>query len=224
MADFCAKCGATLASTSGFCSSCGVSVAARAAPSRPVPLTYVPQAGPPAVVGSASVPPSRSSGGSLKAILIMVAVVVGIGILGAGAFGYKVWRFSKSLPASNKTNDALFSIPGLGSISTGSDATADPSQLGAPIYPGAAQEKGAVSVGTSAAGMVEAHFTTIDPMSQVAAFYTSNMAGAIVASTGSGTVINAGPSATDRVTVTISPGSGSNAGKTTIVIVHAAKN
>jgi hypothetical protein len=92
------------------------------------------------------------------------------------------------------------------------------------VYPGAVQEKGAVSVGTSAAGVTEAHFTTSDPVSQVVDFYTSNMPGAILASTASATVLNAGPGATDRVTVTISPGTGSNAGKTTIVIVRTTKN
>jgi hypothetical protein len=168
--------------------------------------------------------PAKSSGGALKVILIILAIVFGIGVLGAGGLGFMAWRASKLIAANSKSNEALFSIPGLGSISTGNDATADPSQLGAPVYPGAVQEKGAMSVGTAAAGVTEAHFTTSDPMSQVVDFYTSNMPGAILASTAGATVINAGPSATDRVTVTISPGSGSNAGKTTIVIVRTTKN
>jgi hypothetical protein len=161
----------------------------------------------------------------LKIVLIVVAIVVGIGILGAGALGLMAWHLSKSMAASNsKTNDAMFSIPGLGSISTGSDAT-DPSQLGAPVYPGAVQEKGALSVGVAAGGTTEAHFTTGDSVSQVVAFYTSNISGAIVAATSSGAVIDAPvSSATDRVTVTVSAGTGSNAGKTTIVIVRATKN
>jgi hypothetical protein len=168
--------------------------------------------------------PAKSSGGALKVILMVVAIVAGIGALGAGALGFSAWRVSKAAAASTKSNDALFSIPGLGSISTGSDATADPTQLGAPVYPGAVQEKGAVSVGTSKVAGAEAHFTTGDPISQVEAFYTSNLPGAVVAATASGAVINAGPSATDRVTVTITPGSGSNAGKTAIVIVRTTKN
>jgi hypothetical protein len=203
MDGICAKCGAPLVSTSGFCTSCGAAVAA--APAQPVPP---------------SVQQAKSSGAALRVILI---VVVGIGILGAGALGSKAWHVSKSTTANSKSNDALFSIPGLGSISTGSDATADPTQLGAPVYPGAVQEKGAVSVGTSKAAGAEAHFTTGDPMSQVVDFYTSNLPGAILASTAGATVLNAGPSATDRVTVTISPGTGSNAGKTAIVIVRTTK-
>jgi len=194
MAGICTKCGAPLASTSGLCDSCGTPLA------------------------TARV---KSSSAVTKIVLM---IVVGIGILGAGASGFMAWRVSKSAAASDKGNDAVFSIPGLGSISTGNDATADPTQLGAPVYPGAVQEKGAVTLGTSKAAGAEAHFTTGDPMSQVVSFYTSNMAGAIVASTGKGTVINAGPSAKDRVTVTISPGSGSNAGKTTIVIVRTTKS
>ena len=210
MAGICATCGAALASNdsdAGPCASCGAAVAAA-----PEAVDGAPQR-------------AKSSGGVLKVILIVVAIAAGIGVLGAGALELRSWRASKSIAANNdKSNEALFSIPGLGSIATGSDATADPSQLGAPVYPGAVQEKGAVSVGTSKAAGAEAHFTTSDPVSQVVSFYTSNMAGAIVAATASGAVLNAGPSATDRVTVTISRGSGSNAGKTTIVIVRTTKS
>jgi hypothetical protein len=165
--------------------------------------------------------PAKSSGGALRVTLIVVAIVAGVGILGAVGLGVGAWRISKSVTASNKSNDALFSIPGLGSISTGSDA---PAQLGVPVYPGAVQQKGALSVGLSAAAVAEAHFTTSDSVSQVAAFYESNMPGAILAQTGGATVLNAGPSATARVTVTITAGSGSNAGQTMITIVNAAKN
>jgi hypothetical protein len=154
----------------------------------------------------------------VKAILIVVAIAAGVGILSANGLGFKAWRVSAN---NNKSNDALFSIPGLGSISTGSDA---PAQLGVPVYPGAVQQKGALSVGTSAAAVAEAHFTTSDSVSQVAAFYESNMPGAILAQTGGATVLNAGPSATARVTVTITAGTGSNAGQTTIVIVNTTKN
>lgn len=164
--------------------------------------------------------PAKRTGGALKIVLILAIVAV-IAVLGTREVMAR--RAAKAAAANNKANEAVFSIPGLGSISTGSDATADPSQLGAPVYPGAVQEKGAVSVGVAAGGVVEAHFTTTDPASQVAQFYISNMPGAVVASTAAGTVLNAGPTATDRTTVTISAGTGSNAGKTTIVIVRAAK-
>lgn len=214
MAGICANCGAALASTSGFCTNCGAAVGA--APAEPTAPSAQQD-------GAAQ---AKSSGGAAKVILIVVAIVVGIGILGAGALGFTAWHISKASAANNsKSNDAMFSIPGLGSISTGSDATADPTQLGAPLYPGAVQQKGAVSVGISAAGVTEAHFTTGDPESAVVAFYTSNIPGAIVAATGNTTVINAPvQSQTDRVTVTITPGSGSNAGQTTIAIVRTTKN
>jgi len=216
MAGSCTKCGAPLTSTtSGFCSICGAPIGTAVAASI--------QAAPPSA-GDPPVTPAKSSGDALKVILLTMAVMAGIGILGAGAIGYRAWSISKPVSANGKSNDAMFSIPGLGSISTGSDATADPTQLGAPIYPGAVQAKGAVAVGTSKAGVAEAHFTTGDSVSQVADFYAANLAGAVVASTGSGAVINAGPSATDRTTVTITPGSGSNAGTTTIVIVRTTKN
>ena len=214
MNGFCAVCGAPVAPSSAFCSSCGAPVAA--APAQSASPTVQPAA-------YSAPQPAKPSGGALKAVLIVLAILAVIGVIGAGGLGYTVWHASRSVAANNKS-DSVFSIPGLGSISTGGDATADPSQLGAPIYPGAVQEKGALSVGTAAVGVTEAHFTSSDPVSQVVSFYTSNLPGAILASTGGATVLNAGPSATDRVTVTISPGTGTNAGKTAIVIVRTTKN
>src|ERR1039458_156019 len=109
MAGICAKCGAALASTSGSCTSCGAPVAA--APTQPIP----PSVERAAVYGAAQ--PAKRSGGALRVTLIIVAIVFGIGILTAGALGFRAWRASKSIGANNKSNDALFSIPRLGSIS-----------------------------------------------------------------------------------------------------------
>src|ERR1035441_3075650 len=89
MAGICAKCGAALASTSGLCTSCGAPVAA--APTQPIP----PSVERAAVYGAAQ--PGKSSGGALKAILIIVAIVFGIGILTAGALGFRAWRVLKSI-------------------------------------------------------------------------------------------------------------------------------
>jgi hypothetical protein len=72
--------------------------------------------------------------------------------------------------------------------------------------------------------MVMAHFSTSDSMSQVVDFYKGKMGdGAVAVSTGNGTVINSGGPDTDRIMVTVGPGSGDDAGKTTIVIMHTKK-
>src|SRR6266568_2175080 len=64
---FCNSCGATLSAGTKFCNKCGAAVAAAA----PTPG-----------VTPASVPPTTGGSSALKIILIVVAVIVGIGILG----------------------------------------------------------------------------------------------------------------------------------------------
>ena len=95
----CAKCGAPLASTSGFCNSCGTPVAA--APTQPIP----PNVQPAAVYAAPQ--PAKSSGGTLKVILIILAVVFGIGILGAGGLGFMAWRASKLIAANSKPRPTI---------------------------------------------------------------------------------------------------------------------
>jgi hypothetical protein len=217
MAGFCPKCGTPLASNSGFCTSCGAPVAAGVAPAQPVPPSPQQAAGyPPA-------PQATSSGGTLKIVLIVVAVVFGLGILGAGALGFMAWRVSKSITVDSKGNGATMSLPGVGSVSTG-DTAASASELGVPPYPGAVREKGSMNMNTATASMVMAHFSTNDSQSQVVDFYKGKMGdGAVAVATGNGTVINSGGQDTDRIMVTVGPGNGDDAGKTTIVVVHTKK-
>jgi hypothetical protein len=47
--------------------------------------------------------------------------------------------------------------------------------------------------------------------------------GSLSVATGNGTVLNSGGQDTDRIMVTVGPGSGDDAGKTTIVIMHTKK-
>jgi hypothetical protein len=71
---------------------------------------------------------------------------------------------------------------------------------------------------------VMAHFTTSDSQSQVVNFYKGKMGdGAVAVATGNGTVLNSGGQDTDRIMVTVGPGSGDDQGKTTIVIMHTKK-
>jgi hypothetical protein len=224
MAAFCSKCGASLPSSTGFCPSCGTPigsavVAPQAVPPSP-PVAQL-QAAPPSAVGYP--PPAKSSGGALKIILIIVLVVVGIGVLGAGAMGFMVWRAAKAIKTDVNGNNATVSLPGIGTVSAG-DNTATAGDLGVPIYPGAAQEKGGMNMDSPSASMVMAHFSTNDSASQVVDFYKGKMGdGAVAVSTGNGTVINSGGQDTDRIMVTVGPGTGDDSGKTTIVIMHTKK-
>jgi hypothetical protein len=226
MAAFCTKCGASLSSGTGFCSSCGTPIAASSIPpvatagAVPAPLYAQPVPAGYPVVGA---PPPRSSG-VLKIVLIVIAVIVGLGVLGAGALGFMAWRVSKSLTADSNGKGVTLSVPGGPTISAG-DSTATDAELGVPMYPGAAREKGGLNMSSASASMIMAHFSTSDSVSEVVDFYKSKMgAGAVAVSTGNGTVLNSGGPDTDRIMVTVGPGSGADAGKTTIVVMHSKKN
>ncbi len=159
----------------------------------------------------------------MKIVLIVIAVVVGLGVIGAGAMGFMAWRVAKSVNVNANGNGMSMSIPGGGTISAG-DAIVNDADLGVPMYPGAVRERGGVNMDSGSASMVMAHFTTGDSMSQVVDFYKGKMGDSAVAvSTGTGTVLNSGGQDTDRIMVTVGPGNGDDAGKTTIVVMHTKK-
>lgn len=227
MAGFCTKCGAPLASTSGFCNACGAPIVAAAPPQPPVAAVPPVYSVPPAPVGYPTqnvYPPPKSSGGALKVILIIVAVVVVLGLAGVAVVGYGAWKVSHAIQVNdNNGKGATVSLPGVGTISAGGTVASD-ADLGVPAYPGATQQQGGMNMDSAAASMVMAHFTTTDSMSQVVDFYKSKLGdSAVVASSGEGTVINSGADDQNRIMVTIGPGSGDDAGKTTIVVMHTKK-
>jgi hypothetical protein len=186
------------------------------------PQPPFPTAPPPPPYGQPGAYPPRSSDGALKVVLIVVAVVVGLGALVAGGFWYFAWRVARTATSDNKGGVTL-SVPGGGTFSAGESAPSE-ADLGVPVYPGAATEKGGVTMNAASASMVIATLTTSDPASQVVDFYKSKMGnGAVVASSGDGTVLSAGASDSDRIMVTVGEGSGDDSGKTTIVIMHTKK-
>ena len=93
MANFCSKCGVELSSDTRFCQGCGAPTGFAAAPamSPGVPAAaQVPVAPAPAVTGPSS--------GTLKIVLIIVGAIVCIGMLGAVAVMFGIWRISKVGP------------------------------------------------------------------------------------------------------------------------------
>lgn len=233
MAAFCTKCGSPLTSSTGFCPACGTPIAA-AAPVAAVPVQAAPPAAyvappvqtPPvyAQQPAAGYPPApQKSSNALKIILIVVLVIVGLGVLGAAAMGFMAWRVAKAVHVDQNGGNVSISSPLGGSVSIG-DSTATDADLGVPAYPGATREKGGMNMNSSSASMVMAHFATSDSESQVVDFYKGKMGdGTAVVSTGNGTVLNSGGQDTNRIMVTVGPGSGDDAGKTTIVIMHTQK-
>ena len=128
MASFCAKCGAEIPTNQQSCGTCGAPAVAAAAPAaytpvQPVPFqpvasqpsSYQPVAAQP-VAYPPPAAPAKSGSSAIKIILIVIAVFVGIGILGAAIVGYGVWRVAHSFHVSGSGDNAhvTFNAPGGG--------------------------------------------------------------------------------------------------------------
>jgi len=245
MAAFCSKCGAPLPSNTGFCPSCGTAVGQGVVTPQPafVPVP-TPQAQPapgypPAqgyTQGNAGYPPAvgypaaqaKSSGGATKIILIVVAVVVGIGVLGVGLAWYGMWRVSHVIKDSVHTDskgNSTVSMLG-GSISAGKDLNISASDLGVPIYPGAARAEGGMHMNLPTMSMVSAIYTTSDPVATVVAFYKGKLGeNESDMDTDNGSVLSSGKegaSGKSGTVITIAPGTGDASGKTRISIVRTS--
>jgi hypothetical protein len=150
----------------------------------------------------------------------VLAVVVALGVLGLGALGFIA---HKALHVNANGNGVTLTVPGGATISAG-DTTSGGADLGVSVYPGAVREKGGVQMNSSTASMVMEHFSTSDSQEQVVNFYKSKLGdSASVVTSGSGTVLNSNDRDRDKIVVTVASGSGGDAGRTTIMILHSKK-
>jgi len=167
-------------------------------PSQPYPPSGSPY--PPAVY-----PPPPKGPSALKIVLIIVAIFVGLGIIGVAVVGYGVYKFARSAH-----------------MTTGTQPVSE-SDLGVPIYPGA-EQKAHVRMTIAGKDMLTATFLTTDSKDQVSAFYQDKLgsdARANVNANGETFVLDKGTG--ELLTVAISSSIGLQGGKTQIVIVHATK-
>jgi hypothetical protein len=205
MAGSCTKCGAALTSDTGFCPVCGAPIAAASAQSSAAPIAPPPAAyGAPAAVYAA--PPQKSSG-ALKIILIVIAVVVGLGVVGAAVVGFMGYRALHNAGAS---------------FTAGNNAAVSESDLGISAYPGAIHlDQGSMRVKVGNNSMVTSAYTTSDPASSVVSFYQGKLGdNAVVTQTVQGTTLQSATvdgATKDHVLVTVAP---NPQGGTRIVIVH----
>lgn len=200
MASFCTKCGAELTAGAQACSTCGTPVAA--APAPPVAA------------------PAKSGSSAVKIILIIVAVFVGLGVIGAGAFGFLVWRVAHSVHVSGSGNQVSLNTPG-GNISANTNETFSASDLGTDIYPGAQPGKGSMRMTLPTGTMVSAVYFTSDGKDQVLNYYKSKFGGDVsVFDSSEGSVITLNKGQQESVVVTITVNPSEYGGKTQIHIVH----
>lgn len=111
---------------------------------------------------------SKSGGGALKIVLIIVAIVVGLGIISAGVAGYLAYRASK---AFHVTEDGSTVTTPWGNVSSNTDAGKVAAELGVEVYPGAKALEGASVASFGNVSFGSAEFETSDAIDKVEAFY-----------------------------------------------------
>jgi hypothetical protein len=164
--------------------------------------------------------PAKSGSSALKIVLIILAVVIGLGILAMGAVGFFVWRVAHAVHVSGNGSNVTLNTPG-GTITTNNSETYSASDLGTDIYPGAVSGKGGMRMSLPTGTMVSAVYLTGDSKDQVLAFYKTRFGSdASVFDSSDGTVLTVNKGQQESVVVTITKGAGDNSGKTEIHIVH----
>jgi hypothetical protein len=165
--------------------------------------------------------PGNSGTSALKIVLIILAVFIGLGILGAGTFGFFVWRVAHAVHVSGSGSDVTVHTPG-GMLTANTSETFSASDLGTDISPGAAAGKGSMRMSMPTGSMVSAVYVTGDSKDQVLAFYKTRFGSdASVFDSSDGTVLTVNKGQQESVVVTITKGSSEYAGKTEIHIVHS---
>lgn len=204
MASFCSKCGTALSPGAQSCAACGMPVAAPVATPAAIPL-------------SAQAAPSGNN--PVKIVLIVVAIVVGLGIIGAGTFGFVVWRVAHAVHVSHSGDRITVNTPG-GSISADTTESFSTSDLGTDIYPGAATTKGSMRMALPNGSVVTAVYVTPDSKDQVVAFYKSKLGSNISTYESTEASVISANMDKDSVVVTVTPNAPEYGGKTQIAIVH----
>ena len=155
---FCNSCGAALSEGTKFCNKCGAATAAPPAPG----MTAAPPG-----------PPSTGGSSALKIILIIIAVVVGLGILSVGAFSFFVYHIAKSSHITQEGDHVKAETP-FGSFESSKDPQQTAKDLGVDVYPGAQVLKnGSASMSFGNMHTVAANFESSDSVDKVCSFYKS---------------------------------------------------
>lgn len=167
---FCNSCGSVIDAGVRFCPKCGKPTPSAAAPQSVVPPP-LPMAPAPVAQGQ----PVATTGGSsaLKIILIVVAVIVGIGIIGAVSIGFVIHRAITRTHIESRDGNVKVHSP-FGNVETSTDPDEAAKNLGVDVYPGASVVKGSTAnLIFGKARTAAAQFESSDPPAIVAEFYRS---------------------------------------------------
>jgi hypothetical protein len=197
MANVCAGCGAALTPDMQSCSSCGAAIVAQ-----------------PIIVA-----PPKTGSSTLKIILIVVAIIVGLGILGIGVIGFIGYRIAKS--AHVDPNGRMTMNTPMGTITTTPTDNISAAELGVEIYPGAESTHGSMRMEMPNGSGMTGAFLTSDSPAQVLAFYKDKLgSAATVRSILGNTNVHLQINRQESVDVKINAFSNLNNGKTRILITH----
>lgn len=168
---FCNACGANIDRGAGFCAKCGAAQMASG-------MT-------PAAGSAPAVPPRQGSNGT-KIILIIVAVVVGLGLLGMCSAAFVAWRFARHTRIDNRNGNVRVESP-FGTVVSTTDPDDTARNLGVDLYPGARMLKGqSANIDVGGIHSTTAQFESDDPADKVADFYKAKFPDAAVTSQNSG--------------------------------------
>jgi hypothetical protein len=172
---FCNACGTNLQPDARFCPKCGATVPATT--SRPVAST-APMASP--AVPAATPVTMGKPNQAVKIILIVVAVLVGLGILGTIAATYVGLKIARHTKVEEHDGNVRVQTP-FGSVESSQDADHAIRDMGIDAYPGAeAIEKSAANVNIGGMHTVSVQMQTDDPPAKVAQFYQQQLPNANV--------------------------------------------
>ena len=204
---FCNSCGATLNPGTKFCNKCGAAVTA----STPAPVTAAAASSAPGVPPAAAAPiPSPTTGSSaLKIILIVVAVIIGFGILGLATVGIIGYHIAKRAHITQNGDHVKVETP-FGEVETSKDPDQAAKDLGVDLYPGAqVQRNGASSVSMGNIRTATALFESSDPPDKVCSFYKSRFPGAMVTTSDQNRCTIVSNNQKNMITINVTP-SGDN--------------
>ena len=155
--------------------------------------------------GSSGAPAASSDSRVVKAVLITVAVFIGLGVISVGVIGFGMWYITKSVQR----------VP---------SATFTESDLGIAIYPGAEPSMGGSRIEIAGKTMVNAIYFTRDSVDQVIAFYKEKGGpNARLHETKSGTQVRISAAAGNSIIVEIMRISDASGVRTRISILKATQ-
>jgi hypothetical protein len=192
---------------------------ATGAPATPGASVVTPAQAAPAPAQPAAAP-AKSGPSALKIILIVVFIFVGLGILGAAAVGFTIWRVAHAVHVSGPNGQYTVNTPG-GTITANSGEAYTASDLGTDIYPGAVSSKGGMKMTMPTGSSVTAIFLTSDSKDQVVSFYKGKFGSdATTLDFGPNAILTVKKGNDETVTVTVTANASQYGGKTQISISH----